>query len=165
MPADADVVALFNQGARVVHLTDLRGRAGGGFIRDLARSAHQRLVAAGVREHVTLIGSGGILLAEHVAKGIACGLDVALQGRFAGGGGRAGLRVDFPPFAPEWGVRRLKNLAAAWRDQLLEVLDDLIPNCRRIFGAHAPHLVALHLPPHEIFDFAGTPGLRSSLTH
>jgi hypothetical protein len=128
VPADADVVALFNQGARVVHLTDLRGRAGGGFIRDLARSAHQRLVAAGVREHVTLIGSGGILLAEHVAKGIACGLDavallwVALQGRFAGEGGRAGLRVDFPPFAPESGVRRLKNLAAAWRDQLLEVL-------------------------------------------
>jgi len=29
----------------------------------------------------------------------------------------------------------------------------------------APHLAALHLPPHEIFDFAGTPGLRSSLTH
>ena len=41
----------------------------------------------------------------------------------------------------------------------------MIPSCRRIFGAHAPHLAAQHLPPHEICDFAGTPGLRSSLTH
>src|SRR5215831_15794240 len=56
----------------------------------------------------------------------------------------------------------------------------LIPNCRRVFGAHAPHptpenphpttaiswgprdLAALRLPPHEIFDFAGTLLLRSS---
>jgi hypothetical protein len=145
VPADADVVALFNEGARVIHLTaDLRGRAGGGFIRDLVRTAHERLVEAGVREHVTLIGSGGILLAEHVAKGIACGLDavaldsalwVALQGRFAGDDGRAGVRVDFPPFAPEWGVRRLKNLAASWRDQLLEVLGAMgIRDVRRLRG-------------------------------
>src|SRR5262245_58934948 len=28
-----------------------------------------------------------------------------------------------------------------------------------------PFGAGTHLPPHEIFDFAGTPGLRSSLTH
>jgi glutamate synthase-like protein len=134
VPADADVVALAGRGARILHLV-----AGEAFLGDLIRRAHDRLVEAGIREEVTLLGSGGILMAEHVPKAIACGLDavgldvapcVALQGRLRDG------RVELPPhMTTEWGVQRIANLAGSWRDQLLEVLGAMgLREVRRLRG-------------------------------
>jgi hypothetical protein len=85
------------------------------------------------------------VLAEHVPKAIACGLDavaldtalwVALQGRFHGEcRDREATRVSFGPMTTEWGVRRLRNLSASWRDQLLEVLGAMgMREVRRLRG-------------------------------
>jgi Conserved region in glutamate synthase len=146
VPADADVLEPVRAGARVLHLiANYHGQVGERFILDLVREAHGRLVEAGVREEVTLIGSGGIVLAEHVPKAIVCGLDavaldtalwVALQGRFHGEcRDRDATRVSFGRMTPEWGVARLRNLSASWRDQLLEVLGAMgMREVRRLRG-------------------------------
>lgn len=146
VPMDADVLELTRQGARVLYLTaDYHGYAGEQFAMDLILRAHQRLVDAGVREEVTLLGGGGIVLAEHVPKAIICGLDavtldvalaVALQASFSGEGrNREPLSLAFPRMQQSWGVQRLKNLAASWRDQLLEILGAMgMREVRRLRG-------------------------------
>jgi Conserved region in glutamate synthase len=146
VPADADVLPIVREGARVVHLVaDYRGRAGAGFFGDAIRSAHRQLVDAGLREEVTLLGSGGIARAEHLAKAIICGLDagaldvvpcIALQGRFEGDARDSGsCRVELPRFDPRWAAQRIVNLAASWRDQLLEVLGAMgLREVRRLRG-------------------------------
>src|SRR5262249_28153676 len=50
-----------------------------------------------------------------------------------------------------------------------------LKECHRIFDAHPAHMrraiprkrgpPSKHLPPHEFFNFVGTPGLRSSVTY
>jgi hypothetical protein len=146
VPMDTDILELVQQGARVFYLTaNYRGHIGERFVMDLVLQAHQRLVDAGVREEVTLIGSGGIILAEHVPKAIICGLDavaldlalaVALQARFSGEClDQETTSFSFPRLNTAWGVQRLKNLAASWRDQLLEVLGAMgLREVRRLRG-------------------------------
>jgi hypothetical protein len=146
VPAATDVLDLVRQGVRVVHLlADYHGRVGDRFVMDVIRETHEQLVQAGIREEVTLIGSGGIVLAEHVAKAIVCGLDAvaldsavwaALQARFDGDcRDRDHCALAFPPFDTAWAVRRIRNLAASWRDQLLEVLGAMgLREVRRLRG-------------------------------
>jgi len=146
VPMDTNLVELAQQGVRVFHLTaNYHGYAGDRFVIDLILQAHQTLVDAGVREEVTLIGSGGIVLAEHIPKAIICGLDavaldvalaVALQARFSGECiDREMASLSFPRLNTDWGVQRLKNLAASWRDQLLEVMGAMgLREVRRLRG-------------------------------
>jgi Conserved region in glutamate synthase len=146
VPADADLLDLARQGVRVFHLVAGQdGMAGGKFFSEIIRQAHERLVEAGLREEVTLIGSGGIVMAEHVPKAIACGLDavaldtallVALQARFPPAAAEAGrVRAPVPRLEVTWGVARIRNLAASWRDQLLEVLGAMgLREVRRLRG-------------------------------
>jgi hypothetical protein len=146
VPMDAELSAMLQEGVRVFHLcADYHGTSGGRFAADLLREAHARLVQAGLREEVTLLGSGGVVMAEHVPKAILCGLDavaldsalwVALQARFQGECRRWGeARVEFPSLEPSWGVQRLLNLAGSWRDQLLEVLGAMgLREVRRLRG-------------------------------
>jgi hypothetical protein len=141
-----DPLPLVEAGASGLHLVaDLHGRAGDGFARDLVLAAHRRLVDAGCREEVTLVGSGGIVAAEHVPKAILCGLDavaldsalwVALQGRFDGEcRDRSDPPLRLPRFSEAWGVQRLQNLMASWRDQLLEILGAMgLREVRRLRG-------------------------------
>ncbi|MFI5166319.1 MAG: glutamate synthase-related protein [Thermoanaerobaculales bacterium] len=144
--ADHDVLALFTAGVRIVHLAaDYHGRAGERFVIDLFQAAHRRLLEAGVREEITLVGSGGVVLAEHVPKAIICGLDavaldtalwVALQARLDGEVvDRQTARLSFPRLPLEWGAQRLANLAGSWRDQLLEVMGAMgLREVRRLRG-------------------------------
>ena len=144
--ADDDVHALYRRGVRVFHLTaNYHGRVAGRFAMELFQEAHRRLVEAGVREEVTLIGSGGVVLAEHVPKAIISGVDavgldtalwVALQARFDGEViDRATARVAFPRLPLAWAAQRLANLAASWRDQLLEVMGAMgLREVRRLRG-------------------------------
>jgi len=144
--ADEDVVALAREGVSVIHIAaNLHGRAGEKFILELIMQQHQALVDAGLREQVTLIGSGGIAAAEHVPKSIVAGLDavvigsatwVALQGTFTGEAiDPKNAPVTFPEFPVSWGVKRLRNLATAWRDQLLEVMGAMgLREVRRMRG-------------------------------
>ncbi len=139
---------LYQAGVRVFHLVaDFHGRGQDGrFVMDLIREAHMAFVEAGTRDEITLIGSGGIIAAEHVPKAIITGLDlialdtpllVALQTHFDGDcADRQTSQFQMPQNLPlEWGVQRLKNLTATWRDQLLEILGAMgIREVRRLRG-------------------------------
>ncbi|MFW9856716.1 MAG: glutamate synthase-related protein [Candidatus Thorarchaeota archaeon] len=115
------------------------------FIKDLLRSVHLDLITEGLRDEITIIGSGGIILAEHVPKAIVCGADlvaidtsvlVALQCEFKGecSTGETG-RVQKEVFPVEWGTQRLINLMASWHDQLIEILSAMgIRDVRRLRG-------------------------------
>ena len=146
VPMDSDVLDLVRQGARVLHLTaDYHGRAGSRFVSDAVLDIHRRLVEEGLREEVTLIGGGGIVMAEHVPKAILCGLDVvaldtavavALQARFEGDcRDPEGSPLRLPHLDAGWALQRLVNLSASWRDQLLEVLGAMgLREVRRLRG-------------------------------
>ncbi|MGH9862117.1 MAG: glutamate synthase-related protein [Candidatus Acidiferrales bacterium] len=143
-----DLLRLLESGVRVFHLVaDYHGRGPDGrFIGEIIREAHKAFVDAGRRDEVTLLGSGGIIAAEHVPKAIICGADavvldtpllVALQAEFQGecaDRARSGFRLPRRLVVP-WGVQRLKNLVACWRDQLLEVLGAMgLREVRRLRG-------------------------------
>ncbi len=113
--------------------------------RDVLREVHGALVKAGIRDEVTLIASGGIALAEHVAKAIICGADLvaidvplvlAHECRLCG----ECVRGEPCPIAleeidAEFGTRRIVNLMAAWHQQLIEVLGAMgIREVRRLRG-------------------------------
>lgn len=144
--SEHSLIPLVRRGLRLFHLiADYHGQAGEAFVLDAIRSAHDSLVAEGLREQTTLIGSGGIIAAEHVPKAIICGLDavaldtpllVALQGRFQGECvDRTSAVIELPPFDPSWAVQRLMNLAASWRDQLLEIMGAMgLREVRRLRG-------------------------------
>jgi hypothetical protein len=137
-----------DSGVRVFHLVaDYHGRGlDGGFVLDLIREAHRTFVDAACRDEVTLLGSGGIIAAEHVPKAILCGLDavaldtpllVALQTRLVGQCvDREMSRFQLPrKITVPWGVQRLQNLLASWRDQMLEVLGAMgLREVRRLRG-------------------------------
>jgi hypothetical protein len=136
--AGRDLGEMVGAGARILHLVaDDGGRAGGRFLGDVIQEQHKRLVEAGIREEITLLGSGGIVLAEHVPKAILCGLDavgldlpllVALQARFT-------PSLQLPRIEHDWAVQRIVNLSASWRDQLLEILGAMgIREVRRLRG-------------------------------
>ena len=136
------------KGIHVFHfLADFHGRnPEGKFVLDLIRETHALFVKAGIREEVTLLGSGGMIAAEHMPKAILCGLDavaldtplvVALQGKFDGEcADRNASRFTFPrKLNSDWGKQRLMNLAASWRDQLLEISGAMgIRETRRMRG-------------------------------
>jgi ferredoxin len=127
------------------------GRSGpygsGEFIKETFRRIHGHLMARGVRDKVTLIASGGIAQAEHMAKIIICGADmvvvdlpflIALECRMCLNctKGRP-CPVDIAGVPPEHGARRITNLAASWHSQLLEVLGAMgMREVRRLRGEY-----------------------------
>jgi len=143
-----ELLERYRGGVRVFHLVaNYHGRGRDGrFALDLIREAHGALLQAGCRDEVTLLGSGGIIAAEHVPKAIVCGLDAvaldtallaALQARFLGEclDPRASSFQLPRRLSVNWGMRRLENLLASWRDQLLEVLGAMgLREVRRLRG-------------------------------
>lgn len=143
-----DLLQHADSGIRTFHLTtDYHGRGKNGtFMLDLIRKAHQTFVDVGRRDEITLLGSGGIIAAEHVPKAIICGLDavaldtsllIALEARMVGEcTDRATSQFRFTKkINVAWGVQRLKNLLASWRDQMLEVLGAMgLREVRRLRG-------------------------------
>jgi len=144
------VDTLTDQGSEVIHLcADIHGKERGEenprFIKDVLRDIHLMLVEKGKRDSVTLIASGGIAMAEHVAKVIICGADavaldipllLALECRLCLKC-QHGLScpVKIAQVTPEWGTKRIINLIGAWRNQLLEVLGAMgLREIRRIRG-------------------------------
>jgi tRNA G26 N,N-dimethylase Trm1 len=147
------ILAANQAGVKVFHLfADLHGREIGAenprHIKDVLREIHTRLVKAGMRDEVTLIVSGGIALAEHMAKAIICGADlvavdtsllVALGCRVCRG---ATGRTHEEECAAEasnldraYAAQRMVNLMGAWHAQMLEVLGAMgIREVRRLRG-------------------------------
>ena len=146
LPFGEDLLPLIEQGASAFHLTaDYHGRTSAGFVLQAIRSTHSALVEQGRREQVTLLGSGGIVAAEHVPKAILCGLDavgievsplIALQARLLGEALNPDQApLELPGFEAAWGKQRLVNLVASWRDQLLEILGAMgLREVRRLRG-------------------------------
>lgn len=167
-----DLLDCADRGVGVFHLTaDYHGRSlDGRFIFDLIREVHTAFVEAGRRDEVTLIGSGGVVAAEHIPKALIAGLDavaldlpllVALQGRLQGEfNGRNGTAFRLPArIPPEWGVQRLKNLVAAWRDQLLEVLGAMgLREVRRLRGEMGRALFMVELEREAFAEIEGFDG-------
>ncbi|MFQ5981113.1 MAG: glutamate synthase-related protein [Candidatus Heimdallarchaeota archaeon] len=138
------------EGVDALHLhANYHGQGIGGsdseFVKDMIRSVHKALVEAGVRDEITLIASGGIILAEHVPKAIICGADlvaidttilVALQSRFEDECLSAEMgRIKKESFSADWGSQRLTNLLGAWHDQLIEILSAMgMRDVRRLRG-------------------------------
>lgn len=115
------------------------------FVKDVVRKVHDHLVDAGVRDNVTIIASGGIAMAEHVAKAIVCGADavavdipllLALECRMCLRCERGlSCPVEIQNAHPQWGKTRILNLIGAWRNQILEVLGAMgIREVRRLRG-------------------------------
>ncbi|MBU2549508.1 MAG: hypothetical protein KKB20_13910 [Proteobacteria bacterium] len=144
--------ALAEAGIDVIHLqadhharqpgSDAPGRP---HLRDLVREAHLRLVELGLRDELTLLASGGLALAEHVAKAIVCGADAVVvdQALWTALECRACVNcldlsacpVAIESVPLEWAEQRLINICGAWRNQLLEVLGAMgLREIRRLRG-------------------------------
>ncbi len=120
----------------------------GRHIKDAVRDVHGRLVTGGLRDEITLVVSGGIALAEHMAKSIICGADlvavgtpllIALGCRLCSdrdlciAEGRCPARLDGAEL--DYATQRLVNLFGSWHSQLLELLGAMgIREVRRLRG-------------------------------
>jgi glutamate synthase domain-containing protein 2 len=98
------------------------------------------------RKEINLIFSGGIAMAEHMAKAIICGADavtadhallIAMECRLCGKcrqGLTCPVKLD-EPLNAQWGCDRIVNLVGAWRNQLLEMMGAMgIREARRLRG-------------------------------
>ena len=147
------ILAASKAGVKVFHLcADLHGLEIGAekprHIKDALREIHTRLVKEGMRDEITLIVSGGIALAEHMAKAIICGADlvavetsllVALGCRVCRGAtGKTHedhCAAEAGDLDPVYAAQRMVNLMSAWHSQLLEVLGAMgIREVRRLRG-------------------------------
>ncbi len=156
-------------GCRVFHLTaDYHGGTSDGFVLDAIWAAHAGLVSAGIREEVTLIGSGGLTAAEHVPKAIIAGLDavaldtpiwIALQGRLVGEAVEGqSARVEMPEVDSTWALQRIINLIGSWRDQLLEILGAMgLREVRRLRGEIGRSMLQVELEREAFGEIEGYP--------
>jgi len=92
------------------------------------RKLHNRLLKEGIRNEISILGSGGIYLAEHVVKSMICGLDcvgidivvnLVLQSKIEY---ENGLKIKNRKINIEWASQRLINLLSAWHEQIIEAL-------------------------------------------
>jgi glutamate synthase domain-containing protein 2/ferredoxin len=144
IPFDPDrALDLALQGAHVLHLmADASGNTPIGHVSQALRIVHLKLVEAGIRDRVTLLAGGYVAAAEHLPKSILCGADgVSLDLTIPAAlqmwkGGDPEERLDrFGIVDSEWGSKRIRNLMAAWRDQLLEILGAMgLREVRRLRG-------------------------------
>ena len=109
------------------------------------RELHRALVSARKRDEVTIVASGGISMAEHVAKTMLCGADlvaidvplmIALECRVCMNC-RRGITcpVGIRDTEHDYAVQRIVNLMGAWHSQLLEMMGAMgIRDARRLRG-------------------------------
>jgi ferredoxin len=141
---------IVQDGVEVIHLyADYQGNehdaAQPRFIKDMVRDIHRQLVAKAIRDEVAIIVSGGIGLAEHLAKIILCGADaaavdlilpIALECRVCKRCTKGlSCPVEMEMIEPKWATKRIINLMGAWHSQLIEVMGAMgIREARRLRG-------------------------------
>ncbi len=138
------VRAWAEEGVPLIHLTadDVGRDTAGRSIPEALQEVHRALVAASLRDRVTLVVSGGIAAAEHVVKTMACGADaVAVDYILLVAWGcalwadRGRCPAENQEIDPAWGAQRVVNLMNAWRDQMLEALGAMgMREVRRLRG-------------------------------
>ena len=151
-PNDVDMVAVgsYYAGAHIIHIDG--GYGGTGAAPDIAKKniampieyaitkVHNFLKEEGVREHMTLMASGGVRTAHDMAKAICLGADgviigtaelVALEcvrcgncesGRGCARGIATTDSVLADLFGEAWATQRLTNMYNAWNIQLVDIL-------------------------------------------
>ncbi len=153
LPLDGNSAAraadLTREGAEVIHLVadthGLDGEVPPMFIKDRMKQIHLHLVDQGIRDLVTLIGGGGVAMAEHMAKLIICGADVvscdipllvAMECRVCKRCSQGiPCPVEIDTVNPGWGAARVRNLIGGWHNQLIEILGAMgIREVRRLRG-------------------------------
>jgi hypothetical protein len=148
--ARAAALYLIEQGVAVLRFyADRNGRefesSSPRFSKDLIREIHLALVQECKRDTVTLLAGGGIAMAEHVAKLIACGADgvvvddalvAALECRVCGRHAEGSpCPVTLESIDAAWGAQRITNLLGSWHSQLIEVMGAMgIREVRRLRG-------------------------------
>ncbi len=149
--APARVVELAQGGVDAIHLaagwcgTWDDGQGDHTVIVRAIRETHLALVEAGIRDELSLLVSGGIARAEHLPKAILLGADavvldvpllIALGCRVCRGCMDSAECVEgLGTVDAHWGARRIVNMMAAWRNQLLEVLGAMgMREVRRLRG-------------------------------
>ncbi|MDO8568172.1 MAG: glutamate synthase-related protein, partial [Dehalococcoidales bacterium] len=154
MPLDADAagnaLSLAGTDVDTIHLygspTDREVNAvNPRYLKDMIREVHLKLVENRLRPKVNLVVSGGIAMAEHVAKSLICGADavaidtpllIALECRlcYRCKEGKS-CPVQLEAVESKWGSQRIVNLMGAWHNQLLEVMGAFgIREARRMRG-------------------------------
>lgn len=121
------------------------GERSGDFIIDLIKEFHFALLENSTRDQVSILISGGIALAEHVAKAIACGVDgiaidraavVALGCRLCkdcSDRKKCPVQIDTAP--TQWASQRIINLIGSWHSQLIELMGAMgLREVRRLRG-------------------------------
>jgi ferredoxin len=152
LKAPERVAALSMAGAEVIHLAASDKARGLGdaadlHLKDLIRRTHLKLVEHQLRDAVTLLASGGIALAEHVAKAIICGADgiivdtpllLSLECRLCRdcqSGHKDTCPIELGSLPVKRGAQRMVNLVGAWNNQLLEILGAMgMREARRLRG-------------------------------
>jgi ferredoxin len=148
--SSARALELTKAGADTLHFyADDNGRETGTIsprpLRDMIREIHKKLVDGKLRSTVNLLFSGGIAMAEHMAKAIICGADgvvidipmlVALECRLCGRCKKGeSCPVAIGEVETAWATQRIVNLLGAWHNQLLEVMGACgIREVRRLRG-------------------------------
>jgi glutamate synthase domain-containing protein 2/Na+-translocating ferredoxin:NAD+ oxidoreductase RNF subunit RnfB len=138
------------EGAGIIHLqATYKGKGFGkrskDFIIELVKQVHDALLEKALRDQVTVLVSGGMALAEHVAKIIPCGIDgvaldrvllVALGCRLCKDcSERKNCPVEIDSTPDDWGAQRIINLMGSWHSQLIEVLGAMgLREVRRLRG-------------------------------
>lgn len=146
---EGSVLEMLEAGIPAVHLEydeDGReyGRGDTRHAKDSLRAVHTALTGKGVRDSITVISSGGIAAAEHVAKTVICGADVvalekalliSLGCRDCPSCSMSACPAGISQATPEWVQGRVTNMVGAWRDQILEMLGAMgIREIRRLRG-------------------------------
>jgi glutamate synthase domain-containing protein 2 len=164
-PTDVDMVAVgsYYAGAHIIHLDGSYG--GTAAAPDIAKKniampieyaipkVHKFLVNEGIRDHVTLIASGGIRTAHDLLKAVAMGADGCVIGTAemvalgcvrcacceSGRGCPRGIASTDDELmmlmSLDWATQRLINLHHAWRTQVVDVLAAIgLPSIQALRG-------------------------------
>jgi len=121
------------------------GERGDEFVTSLIKEIHFGLLKESVRDQITILLTGGIAMAEHCAKIIACGADgvgvdtallVACGCRLcADCADRETCPVEIDKVPVEWGAQRIVNLFGSWHSQMIEVMGAMgLREVRRLRG-------------------------------
>ncbi len=115
------------------------------FMTELIKKVHFKLIDNALRDQVSVLFTGGIAMAEHIAKAVACGTDgvcldlallAALECRLCQGCETISeCPVQLDKVHVDWGAQRVTNLIGAWHSQLVELMGAMgIREVRRLRG-------------------------------